>query len=304
MQIGLRIGQERLYVIRSIPDFLEAMRNGETVSFGKGFTYFPAWMRFDAAGTRLIGLIAQHCASLRSADYHIGVQEARLLPLPAPIAAQVWETLRDLRYHLHIEGEEITQTGISQEPLPLSFTLSDRAKAGAGPHRLCVTAAFDAEIRPLTADWAYAVVDGTVTHVSRAQRTAARLCTQERTDGRTVFLFEPGQTQKVISELTLWLSRVGTLQFSPELESQLIRAPFEARIYLDREGREVTAHTDFVYGNRVIDPFLPVEYDDQLLLLVTCVDNDDERRVVAARRVRDGENEKELKKVVERSRKW
>ena len=49
---------------------------------------------------------------------------------------------------------------------------------------------------------------------------------------------------------------------------------------------------------------IDVQPDDQLLLLVTCVDNDDERRVVAARRVRDGENEKELKKVVERSRKW
>ena len=41
--------------------------------------------------------------------------------------------------------------------------------------------------------------------------------------------------------------------------------------------------------------------DDQLLLLVTCVDADEERRVVAARRVRDGETEEELKKLVERS---
>lgn len=41
--------------------------------------------------------------------------------------------------------------------------------------------------------------------------------------------------------------------------------------------------------------------DDQLLLLVTCVDADEERRVVAARRVRDGETEAELKKLVERS---
>ena len=41
--------------------------------------------------------------------------------------------------------------------------------------------------------------------------------------------------------------------------------------------------------------------DDQLLLLVTCVDHDNERRVVAARRVREGEDENELKTLVERS---
>lgn len=46
-----------------------------------------------------------------------------------------------------------------------------------------------------------------------------------------------------------------------------------------------------------------VQPDDQLLLLVTCVEQDDERRVIAARRLRDGEDEKELIKQVEKSRK-
>ena len=267
MSLGLRIGQERLYVVRSMPELLEAMETGKPLSFGKGFTYFPSWMRFDAAGEKLISLIRQHCASLESADAHLGVQDARLLPLPSPLADTVWDLLNSMSYRLQTEQGIIEQQGVRDDPLPLSFTLSDRAKAGSGTHRLCVTAAFDADIRPLTADWSYAVVDGVVTRVSRAQRAAARICAAERTDGRTPFLFEPQQTQKVMSELTLWLARVGDLRFAPELESQLIRAPFQARIYLDRDGRDVTAHTDFVYGSRVIDPFLPVDYDDDQLLL-------------------------------------
>ena len=48
---------------------------------------------------------------------------------------------------------------------------------------------------------------------------------------------------------------------------------------------------------------LDVQPEDQLLLLVTCVDKDNERRVVAARRVRDGEDEQELIKLVKKSRK-
>jgi sortase (surface protein transpeptidase) len=44
-----------------------------------------------------------------------------------------------------------------------------------------------------------------------------------------------------------------------------------------------------------------VRPDDQLLLLVTCVENDTERRVVAARRVREGEDEAQLKTLEERS---
>ena len=48
---------------------------------------------------------------------------------------------------------------------------------------------------------------------------------------------------------------------------------------------------------------IDVKVDDQLLLLVTCVEKDSDRRVVAARRIRDGETEEELKKLVSRSRK-
>ena len=63
--------------------------------------------------------------------------------------------------------------------------------------------------------------------------------------------------------------------------------------------------TDVLYLNMlkasVFSNTVDVRPEDQLLLLVTCVDADEERRVVAARRVRDGETEAELKKLVERS---
>lgn len=41
-----------------------------------------------------------------------------------------------------------------------------------------------------------------------------------------------------------------------------------------------------------------VTANDQLLLLVTCVDGDDERRIVAARRIREDENEEVLQKLI------
>lgn len=53
----------------------------------------------------------------------------------------------------------------------------------------------------------------------------------------------------------------------------------------------------------VLTNTIDVQPEDQLLLLVTCVEKDDERRVVAARRVREGEDENELKTLAERSRK-
>ena len=48
---------------------------------------------------------------------------------------------------------------------------------------------------------------------------------------------------------------------------------------------------------------IDVQPDDQLLVLVTCVEKDEDRWVVVARRVRDGEDEAALKKLAEKSRK-
>lgn len=49
---------------------------------------------------------------------------------------------------------------------------------------------------------------------------------------------------------------------------------------------------------------IDVQPEDQLLLLVTCVDAQEDRRVVAARRIRDGESEAELLQQVKKIRKW
>ena len=48
---------------------------------------------------------------------------------------------------------------------------------------------------------------------------------------------------------------------------------------------------------------IDVQPDDQLLVLVTCVEKDEDRRVVVARRIREDEDEAELKKLVQNSRK-
>ena len=48
---------------------------------------------------------------------------------------------------------------------------------------------------------------------------------------------------------------------------------------------------------------ISVSGDDQLLLLITCDGKDNERRVIAARSVRDGEQVEALEKAVQKARK-
>ena len=69
----------------------------------------------------------------------------------------------------------------------------------------------------------------------------------------------------------------------------------------DREQRQ--AAVDALISASVFTCPIDVRADDQILLLVTCTERDQDRRVIAARRIRDGEDEDTLKKLVEKSRK-
>ena len=60
---------------------------------------------------------------------------------------------------------------------------------------------------------------------------------------------------------------------------------------------------DVLQAVSVYSSTVDVALDDQILLLVTCVDRDADRRVVAARRIREGEKQNDLKALVEKSSK-
>lgn len=60
---------------------------------------------------------------------------------------------------------------------------------------------------------------------------------------------------------------------------------------------------DALISASVFTRSIDVQADDQILLLVTCTEKDQDRRVLAARRIRDGEYENKLKQLVDNSRK-
>ena len=59
LRIGLKIGEDRLYVVRHIPRFLECREKNETLSFGKGFEYRPQWMRFSEKENALLDMLTE-----------------------------------------------------------------------------------------------------------------------------------------------------------------------------------------------------------------------------------------------------
>ena len=89
----------------------------------------------------------------------------------------------------------------------------------------------------------------------------------------------------------------GIIGMKAEIEHYVNFFSFTTAKALERESL-----IDTLMGCSVFSTPVDVTPEDQLLVLVTCVDDDDLRRVVAARRLRDGETEGQLKIAVAAAR--
>ncbi len=249
LRIGLRVGEERLYVVRSIPQMIDAMETGEVLDFGKGFCFHPEWMHFGAAQTRVLDILKALCLAQKEAGSILKGAELRAMLLPEPFAEAILEALTDVPFRVAVGEQVLTGRRVRPARLPLYYRVSGSVRG------LTVTAAGPKDFQPLTASCAYALVNGQVVAVEETQRSVMRVMWREMVDGRANFSYPTRETGRVIGELVPFLKLTGVVELTQELEKQLLKLPLVARLYLDRDGPNVVARAQFRYGEREIDPF-------------------------------------------------
>ena len=259
LRIGLKIGEDRLYVVRHIPHFLQCREDSAPLPFGKGFEYRPQWMRFDEKQSALLDILAEVCEA--AAFKTLTGAEARVLLLPPRAAARVLCSLRDIPFSLQINGEQYALSGVAAHGMQLNFHLSGT------PARLTVATQLPVLCYPLTKDYRFLFYDGECLEIPQEQRELIATLIRFSTGRDAAFTFGAQETPRVMSELLPFLLRVGSVTIDPTLENTFVRLPLLPRVYLDKEGDEVTAKVSFRYGQLEIDPFLPDSAPSDLLLL-------------------------------------
>ena len=249
MKIGLRMGEERLYVVRSIPQLMEAMDSGEAIDYGKGFTFHPEWMQFSPVDKRIIAILRAMCMAQKETGATMKIPDQRVMALPEPFAEAILEELMHMPFRLTVDGKAVVVKRVRQARIPLQFRVASELRG------LTISAVFPRDFRPLTASCSYAVAGGAVVHVDEDQRSVLRVLWAEQFAGRCRFDYPVREADRVIGELVPFLKLTGVVEISENLQKQLIRLPLVARVYLDRAGKDVVARAQFRYGDKEIDPF-------------------------------------------------
>ena len=259
LRVGLKIGEDRLYVVRHIPNFLKCRENGTNLPFGKGFEYRPQWMQFDEKQNQLLDILAECCET--NGDKALTGADARIMLLHPRAAVRVLYALRDMPFTLQASGLRYTLSGIDEKPLSLNFYLS------GAPQKLAMTAALPETMIPLTKDFRFVLADGECLLIPAEQRPLLSALHRFASGREVRFLFGPQDTPRVMSELMPFLFRIADVTIDPALENHFLHLPLTAQVYLDKEGSDVTARVTFAYGQVKLDPFSPEKTSQTALLL-------------------------------------
>jgi len=249
MKIGLRMGEERLYVVRSIPQLMESIESGEPIDYGKGFTFHPEWMQFSPVDKRIIAILRAMCQAQKETGATIKTPDQRVMSLPEPFAEAILAELMHTPFRLTVDGKTAVVKRVRQARIPLQFRVASELRG------LTISAMFPKDFRPLTSSCSYAIAGGSVVHVDEDQRSVLRVLWSEQYAGRCRFDYPVREADRVIGELVPFLKLTGVVEISENLQKQLIRLPLVARVYLDRAGKDVVARAQFRYGDKEIDPF-------------------------------------------------
>lgn len=251
LDIALRVGMERMYVVRSLPAFLRALSIGERIPFGKGFVLDPQTMRFDGVDTKIIDVLREMETARRLSGGTEGHASAvgKFMPLGEVTAMRVLYLLMARPYRL-VDGKEIIACDpIAREPLPIVCQLCEEGRA------LTLTVKMPPDLRQVTTDAAFVFSQGQLRQVPPLQRRIVRALLPKLENGEASFEFGAKETERVVSEILPQLERAAQVTLSDSLAARIRREPLAARAYVDREGSRVTVRVQFQYGDRVIDPF-------------------------------------------------
>ena len=276
IRVSLRVGQERMYVVKSMAQFLQALCAGETLPFGKGFVLEPQWMGFAGVDGKIISLLqdAAYVCKLEGRLAQTGL-DAKYLPLPDRFCERLMRLLMAKPFKISFGEETVSIPCVFDGQAELLFGVA------ASGRELEIRAQMPKTLRLLEPEAAFVYCEGDVLRLPREQRAIVRVMAAAGKEGQAFSRFDAAQSRRVISELLPALERAGAVTLDGALAERIVRRPLAVRAYFDREERQVLCRMVFKYGEEEIDPFAPQENageDEENLLMLR--DSASERRAL------------------------
>lgn len=252
------IGGERMYVLKNIPQFLEAFSSKEAIIYGKFFTFQPMAQVFDERSKKLVDLLQkayidegslgiwQYAYSNSSSAF----ADKRYFRLTNSQLVEYMERVKPGPFDMTINHKEIQAVQVLEGRPPVGFVI----KAIDGGIQISMDLLEEA-FYELDADCTYIYYRQTIYHVdevfSRYIKPLLRCFNETRK-------WEVDIPELAVSDFFSRalpaLEKVGAVEVQGELLERVYQEPLEKQVYFDRFGSGISVRIEFKYGDLTLNP--------------------------------------------------
>ncbi|EHQ90846.1 DEAD/DEAH box helicase [Desulfosporosinus youngiae] len=256
-RLQLKLGVQKLYVVKDIGQLLKSVKTGQSLEFGKQFTFEPTRQAFKeedrAIITMLLEMFEQHAAlsEMQGPYYSTAVLNQKSLPLTGYYLTRFLDALGNKTFLWGIGSLPPEPTQIIRQGLPMEFSLQSQGQDMA--------LALETDELPLllTPDGSYYVYQHKIYQASAAQKDLLPLIIEALRQGPGPNIVIPSaRKESFASEALPLIGKLGQVSVDPFLEAKFSHEPLQAKLYFDRTPEMgITARLEFHYGDMVINPF-------------------------------------------------
>jgi len=271
-QLSLRIGIDKLYIVKSLSNFLNAIENDYTLEFGKNFIFNPHLQEFKDEDKPIIEYLL-HMYSADNVERPAGYNyrnyndlfSGKIMYLNKRMLKHFLQYFKNKPFNIILNGNNYNNVFAEFDELPFNLILDEKD-------------------------------DSIVVEMKNTDNSIALTYNQDLifSKNKVYVLDEKSMEYKAFS----MLSSIGSVSFSGEdkakllsiiprisrnkafeiaekLNSKFIVEKLNAKVYIDKYKKGIKLNVNFEYGDKKINPFLEKEKDEFLIR-----DYDEERKII------------------------
>lgn len=265
LHLELKTGEHRCFVVRDVYAFLENVLSGNEHYFTKTFTYTPDIHYFLERDLDLFELLFK---VLRSEEiyssytfypYQGKAGDKRSVTIPPLLVSDLLEKLAERDFTVEINEESFQHIDIVRDHLPFQFAITKNEQED-------LMLQMD-DIAGGTYFDPYQVFfsQGTFYFPTKEQIPVLEKVTSFAKYHDQLPILQD-QADVFLSEVLPSLKKVGDVEISERVASEIIQVPLRAKLFLEVQADWIVGKLEYHYGSHQIDPFNGREESDIMII--------------------------------------
>lgn len=269
--IELKAGVNRDYVVKDAKQFILDVLAGNDHFFTKMFTYSPSQHALQSADKEIFDILGSIARNEKIYDgYHVyhyrgNVNDKRSIMIPPLVTEALLDKLIERDVTVEGNSRQFRNTNIYTNPsiekgiLPYHFALNKNERDD-----LLLTM-HEVEDSVYFKNYELLFYEGTFYFPKKEQLPIIELVSQFGSIDQQLPISKK-QADSFLSEVLPSLKKVGEVEISETVSSEIIQVPLRAKLYLESKVDWVIGKLEYHYGDHVIDPFSGREDHDVIII--------------------------------------